>query len=152
MLDYFNRQTYLGNSFSLPVDSLSLGMSTDETPILLIENPTAPAFPYKALFMNVNTLQSSDTVLFRFYFNPTISANGTPETPLNLRPGSNVLSVSKCYVSPTISDNGTLFTLAGNGTQVTSLFVLDQGSTLLITAQATDADTSVYLSQSWYEV
>jgi hypothetical protein len=154
ILDFFNRQTYLANSYSLPLTStLSNG---SETPILLISNSLTGIAGGKALFHNLRRLVSSDHSIIRYYVNPTVSSVGTPITPVNLRPASSNVSIASCSSSPTISGDGTLLSAIGINTVTDDrnlLIVLDAGQSLLITAQASSgAGATIYSTSSWYEL
>ena len=54
ILDYFNKQTYLGNQYVYAVGSIEI-LSTSEAPYLLLTNPavTATGFPsgYQSTFL-----------------------------------------------------------------------------------------------------
>ena len=156
ILDVNGRQTYLGNTFILPINGLTLD-SADETDVALIENP---ATSKKSLFFFTRTATADALAVLRYYFNPTISATGDATTVVNLRPASTNTSVSLCYLSPTVSANGTFFSTVG--TEVTievaslTLFILDPGQSLLITAQSPTwsmgNDVLVYSENVWYEI
>ena len=166
ILDYFNKQTYLGNEFSFPIGPQTIN-STSETPIGLIVNPAltgGQAFPnQKAIFQNLRT-SSSDiasgdgTTFFRYYFNPTISSTGTATVAVNLRPASAIKSISKCYTSANfaVSANGTLIRAISAGYSAVNdsnlLFILDPGMSLLITAQPTTSGATILNSSSFYEI
>lgn len=117
ILDQFNKQTYLGNSFSLPIDKQTLG-STNETLIALIQNPTTVSglANTKSIFQNLRTtasdISSGDgTSFFRYYINPTVLTTSTATTPVSCRPANSNTSISNCYLSGqfTVSSNGTLW-------------------------------------------
>lgn len=156
ILDINGRQTYLGSSYILPINGLTLD-SADETDVALIQNPKTNN---KAMFFYTRTATADALAVLRYYFNPTVSATGSPTIPVNLRPASSNLSISKCYLTPTIADNGTFFSTVG--TEVTievaslTLFILDPGQSLLITAQSPTwsmgNDVLVYSENVWYEL
>jgi hypothetical protein len=150
--DINGKQTYLGNTFILPINGLTLE-DTNEDPVALITNPVSST---KSLFLFTRTLTTNGEVVFRYYFNPTVVSDGTPTTPVNLRPASATTSSSLCYLSPTVSSNGTFFSTLGGEVflEATSLtlFILDPGQSLYITAQASGADTVVHSENVWYEI
>ncbi len=161
ILDAYNQQTYLGNQFIYSTGSVSIS-GTSETPLVLISNPTVSgsSFPskYKSLFLNfrkVTCFTSSQSAIFRFYFNPTVTGAGTTETPLNLRPANPNLSVATVGLNPTVSANGTyiaaLASLAFVSDISTVLAILDPGKSLLITVQCS-ASASVNAESGWYEI
>jgi hypothetical protein len=167
ILDYFNKQSYLGNAFSFPINSQTIN-STSETPIALIINPavTADAFPsgYKSIFNNLRTTASDNssgddgTSFFRYYFNPTYSGLGTKTTPVNVRPASPTTSIANCYVNGqfTISANGTLVRAITAGYSSINdsllLLILDPGNSLLVTAQCVTSGSTIINANSWWEL
>lgn len=153
ILDLNGKQTYLGNSFTLPAAGTSL-TNTSETPITLIKNPVGSG---KSLFIfNRVVVTNNNPVLARYYLNPTINAAGSATVPLNLRSGANTVSVSLCYLGMTITSNGTLLeTLPASqyGIRSDVLLVIDPGTNLLITAQQAGAGTTLVVPENaWYEI
>lgn len=152
ILDFYNKQTYLGNEYSMPVGPIVLA-TTFETPITLIENVLGAK---KSSFQSVRKFNSTAAVVFRFYFNATITATGVPVTPVNLRPASGFSAISKCFTSPTATSFGTLIDSYGNGLDTTVesdiMLILDPGTNLICTAQATTASTSVFSINIFYEI
>lgn len=170
ILDQFNRQTYLGNAFTLPTNVVTLS-DTSEDVLMLITNPSsnAPSIGVPtggkptALFLNLRTTASDNsggdgTAFFRYYIGPVVNTTGTPATPINLRPAMAQTSISKCYLRGqfTITSNGTLFRTIMAGYSAindsTILIILDPGQSLLVTAQAVTSGSTVINSNSWYEL
>lgn len=158
ILDYFNKQTYLGNSFTI-ISKIASTASTSETPVYLIKNPSIPnqAFPagHKSLFHGYLNLGYSDVANFNLYANPTVVSNGTPIIPVNIRSGSSNTSVSLCYSSPTVSSNGTLiFTNPGTefATFSNFLYIIDPGATLLLTVAPSATGLTITSQSSWFEI
>jgi hypothetical protein len=155
IVDYYNKQVYLGNQFSASAASLSPG-STNETPIFLLTNPsgnTTALFSFKRLF---SCITASETAIFKTYLGPTIGANGTAISIQNMRPANANSSVMNIYKSPTISANGVLiesFAVNAFVTYETDLmFVLDAGQSAVITATAGSSGTNVNVSLIHYEL
>jgi hypothetical protein len=161
ILDYFNKQTYLGNTFIYSIGSLEL-MSTAETPLMLITNPvvSSQAFPNnKSIFQGLKKLTcltAANSVAFRIYANPTVTNVGTPQTPLNLRPASPNTSIAALSTSPTVTSNGTLVAILGSANVAPDvsdvLTILDPGQSILVTVQASASSTYVACEMSWYEI
>lgn len=162
IMDHFDKQTYLSNQYVYSVGSSEIG-STSETAIILLQNPavSVSAFPsgYQSLFVNLRKiicLTASETAIIRLYLNPTFSAAGTSETPINMRPASSSVSVSKLSVGPTVSVNGTFIEILTSNPMVedsaTKLLILDPGQTLLITAQTSSSSTLVATELAWFEL
>jgi hypothetical protein len=156
IMDVNGKQTYLGNTFILPINGFNID-SASELNVALITNPVGNT---KALFLFTRSAAADGPGVLRYYFNPTVTSPGTPTTPINLRPASPNTSVSLCYLNPSISSNGTFFSTVG--TEVTievdqyTLFILDPGQSMLITAQSPNwsmgNDVLVYSENIWYEL
>jgi hypothetical protein len=159
ILDYFNRQSYLGNAYSFPIGPEVLE-STTETNITLISNPASSTV---SLFLNLRTTASDSatgdgTSFFRYYINPTVSTTGTKTPPQNLRPSAGDNSQAACYVNGqfTTSANGTLLRVITAGYSSINdsnvLIILDPGYSLLVTAQAVTSGSTIINANSWYEI
>lgn len=153
IMDYYNKQTYLGNQFSYATTSI-LG-SGSETPVLLLRNPVGNTL---SLFQNVKQLTSITTSLsavFRIYFAPTVTGVGTAQTPVNMRPASATVSTAALTTSPTVSANGTLVEVMAGGAFVTDLSnilsILDPGQSMLVTVQMSSAGSAA-IEIGWYEL
>jgi len=101
--------TSLGYLYSI---ALSLNMSTagNDNPLILLKNPSGSGkriYLYKAnLGIDVVNVLSN----FKIYSNPTITDNGTSQTPVNLFIGGGFgASAMNVYSIPTISNLGTIF-------------------------------------------
>lgn len=155
LLDINGRQTYLGNTFILPGNPNGVTLSDmTETNIALITNP---ATSKKSLFLFQRKLASTDTVIVRFYLNPTVSNHGTPATPINLRFANTNTSSSLVYNTPTTSAKGTFIAVLASIIEFETvsdvLFVLDPGQSMLVTAQTTSSDpVLVFQENIWYEI
>lgn len=154
ILDINGKQTYLGNSFTI-ISSLSLADFT-EHPEVLIVNPSTSG---KALFVFNKMISAVAQVYARYYVDPTITTNGTPVVPLNLRPAFSTITVSTPFTAPTISANGklgTLITTANGSINSGLLMVIDPGHSLLITAQSltgtVGTPVATFIQTSWYEI
>lgn len=153
ILDLNGRQTYLGNSFTLPMPGATLTDGT-ETPIAVIRNVAGSG---KSLFFMQQIVSTdANNCLVRFYLNPTLNVPGSTTSARGLRSGSTTASISTCYLGATITANGTLLYALpadASGTESTVLYVLDPGDTLLMTAeQPTVTTTNVYVMNAWYEI
>lgn len=161
ILDMNGKQNYLGNQFIYTFDGTT--GSTSEFPIIYLLNPGGllTSFPsgYKGLFcgyLKTSCLTTSQSVVLKAYLNPTISSNGTPQTPINLRSASSNTSISNLYTDPTASSNGTLITVLsstpGLSDLSTVLSILDPGKSLLITATTSSSSTVLSAELCWNEI
>jgi hypothetical protein len=155
ILDYYNKQVYLGNQFIYSQSSETVA-ATSETPIALISNPATSG---KALFITYragSSLTASSSVIFRYYFNPTVTGAGTAKTPLNLRPANPNLSIATVGKDPTTSSNGTFVSsfISAALTSNSSILmaVVDPGSTFLLTATPSVNPTNIEHEIVWYEI
>ena len=154
ILDLFGKQTYLGNSFILPMTGKSLA-DTSETSLAVIRNPSTSG---KSIFL-VSRRFSTDLnpVLVKVYVNSVLNVPGSTTTPLNLRSGATTASISQSYLGASFTNNGTLLwttaaTLAVPALE-TLLYVIDPGTNALLTATQVGVGTSVVQSQlAWYEI
>jgi len=99
ILDINGRQTYLGNTFILPINGTELFDENEHT-LCLINNPINSG---KALFLYGRKIASTDVTFVRFYGAPTLMNNGALTSTPNLRPGSSNTSISQCYLSPVVA-------------------------------------------------
>jgi hypothetical protein len=152
ILNFFGKAAYLGNQFIATINTVSL--TTAETPVFYTLNTTTSS---KSLFKAVRALNvadnSGEVVVFRVYLNPTGVTGGTTITPVNCRPANSNTSVATCTKSPTVASNGTLASVIVVGFNAqnidSTLFVIDPGNSLLITAQATGACIATADSVWW---
>lgn len=155
ILDYYNRQTYLGNQFIYSINNTSIG-STSETPILLLSNPSTDKVSLFHGLRKLTSLTAGQSAVFRFYTGATISSAGTPVTPINLKTGSTALSQAAVTVNPTASSFGTFIALLASESFVPNasdlLFIIDPGFSMLVTVQVSLAATMVASELSWYEL
>lgn len=159
ILDRFEKQTYLGNGYVVSTNLLSLATAGVETNILVLSNPSAN-FAVQAslgLFNNVrrgSCLSLSNGVIFRFYSNPVVSAPGTAIVPLNMRSKSNFVSVMTAGLSPTTSSRGAYFAMLATPNSVTdnSCWILDPGTSVLVTATSLANTCNLSFDAQWYEL
>lgn len=158
MQDQFNRQAYLGNSFVYQYGATAVS-GTSEVPILLIKNAQTITNS-RSVFVNLRrciNLTASQTAIFRFYLNPTVSSAGTPAVAINLRPAVGTSSIATLTTAPTISANGSLIGMLattdyGGMADNTMLAVLDNSKSHLITVQVSQDADPVAITLGWYEV
>jgi hypothetical protein len=155
ILDHFNKQIYLGNSFAYSASQTSAG--TSETNIYLLKNTNGVQGP--ALMVDLRRaacLTASHNAILRAYLNPTASAAGTPVTPINRRPGNSNAATGILGTVPTTSANGTLIEAIVVGpltsNQSDLLWVLDPGQSLMITIQTDATSVSTVTQIGWYEI
>ncbi|MEY2859131.1 MAG: hypothetical protein RLZZ74_3444 [Cyanobacteriota bacterium] len=149
-----------GNAFSWSNSTLTV--ATAETRLIYLVNSAANT---KTIFISTMLLapgpDNGNYITYNFYYNPTVSANGTAQTIVNLRPGSATASVLSVFITPTVSANGTrshIFTV-GKSDQASPMYhgkldpyiILTPGNTLLITGSAKANGTSNLANLIWFE-
>lgn len=155
IMDYFNKQAYLGQAFTWSTDAASI-TGTSEVNFLYIANPVGSG---KGLFVDARRLACNDVtnatdIVYRFYIANTAVSGGTAETPINLRPASPTTSLATVLLKPTAT-KGTLvgtFVVGWQCPQETrQLLILDPGQNLLLTAQPSASSVGV-AAFSWQEI
>jgi hypothetical protein len=157
ILDHFDKQTYLGNQYTV---SQSFTIGSSETVLILLQNAqTGNAQILKSLFQNllkVSSQTASQSIILNAYFNPTFSAAGTSLTPSNSRISYGNNAVATATYTPTVSNNGTLIdTISAAALSVSSsqiLHILDNTENLLITGIASASSTAIDVILGWYEL
>jgi len=161
ILDYFGKQIYLGNQFHFVLSDIAI-TSTAEQMVALVTNPAvfgAPNNVSKGVFIAYRRISSlAQAGQARFYINPTVTSIGTPLDPVQSRPASSTVPVSKWSIAPSVSANGTLFsTLEVPSSyfiseETTRTIILDPGQSMLITFIADTGATTINLNIGFYEI
>ena len=126
-----------------------------ETPIMYIDNPVSSGMDVEFYDMELGT-PNNITFIFRLYFNPTITVNGTPITPVNLNTASTNTSSANVYFLPTASANGTLahldvITIGTLRSPLEFGLSVAEGTSALMTLQASSANNDYFLVPKWAE-
>jgi hypothetical protein len=104
----------------------------------------------------VVSLTASNNVVIKVYVNPTVTGNGTPLSPVNNRVAYGNNSKGLLTSAPSVSANGTLVNIISSQSLINAqsniLTVLDNAQSLLVTATASSASTSVETLLGWYEL
>lgn len=153
IMDYYNKQVYLGNQF-IRAASVTPG-ATSEVLLYLLSNASTTKSLFQA-HKKLITVTSAQTAIMRFYLNPTITGAGTPVTPTNLRIANTNASVATLATGPSASANGTLICSLSSTPSVPDssevMTILDPGQSLLITCQPSSNGTVILTEFSWYEL
>ncbi len=153
-------RTDLGQVFSLAVD-VSLATSGVRNPAILLKNPTGSGKRIRIVRLNVHATAADSGIIWRLFVDPTITINGTTQTPVNLNigGGSNPATVVTIFTLPTVSANGTRFFgyLSGqnsNSTEIVgdAIVVLNPNHNLLITGEPTINAQNSVITLYWEEV
>lgn len=146
ILDINGRQAYLCNQFIVGPDTVSLA-DASEHPILYLLNPSTNT---KSLFiynMNLNAVGATDVITYRIYSASSGVSGGTAATPQNCRLAASNTSNASALTSPSVSSNGTRIQTIAVGFNSQSiknpLFVIDPGSSILVTGKAATTATAI---------
>lgn len=155
ILDKFNRQTYLGNTFIVGTDINSIA-STSETPIILLSNSAANNTSVFLTLKKLLCLTANQSALFKIYYDPTVTGNGTPVTPVNLKNGSSAVANASVFTSPTTSSNGTYIAALASANVDANvsdvLQIIDPGHTMLITVTLSQNNARFLSEIIFYEI
>lgn len=152
--------TDLGQVFSISVD-YSLPSSGVFNPAIFIKNPIGNTKKIRIIRISLGVTIANVAVAWRLFVNPTTTANGTSQTPVNLNVGggSNPVVTAEVYLTPTVTSNGTRLFGYESGQNVTSteiigdaLVVLNPGNTLLITGDPLSNNRNTLITMYWTEV
>lgn len=127
-----------GRMWSATTDDITVGSIT-ETAVFLLKNPSGSGKTVKVDQVFYSGLGGTNINQFRFYFDPTVTANGTSVPAVGSKQIGQASLSSTLFKSPTVTANGTHFLAVksqGAGTQNIDfefgLFV-EANHTLLIT-------------------
>lgn len=168
ILDLQGRQAYLGNGYTVSIGVTTSISAATETPILYLSNPAANSAgqpsgnPQQniACFQNIRRLAinaNGGIGIFRYYINPTGAiSGGSTLTPVNTRTASTNTSKMTAKSLPTVGSSlfGTLLGIFYGNSSISdsaSLFVLDPGQSIVVTASLSALGT-VIGDFSWYEL
>ena len=131
--------------------------SGTEHPLFLLRNPGSSTIKVRLRKSSFGIVSTNKPTVFRLYFGPTITANGTPLSEINKNLESVLISQTTTFLSPTISSNGNILAtfVSVSGFFVVEhdqTFILGAGDNLLITAQTTVNNTEVTYTLDWAEV
>lgn len=129
---------------------------TSETTLLYVKNPSSSPYPWCLFLSKFVNQTAGHTAIFNFYYNPTVSANGTAAPINNLRNNPNTPASSvQVFTAPTASPLGTFVFAVGVGNvEVPSQLplIVDPGESLLITTTVSNSNDKVLGQLSWFEL
>lgn len=155
ILDLNGRQAYMGNQYTISIPAQSVAANT-ETALVLIRMPAGLEKSVFLIRKNLSVSTGNEHCLLKVYHTPTFSVAGTPQTPVNVRPGSGQVSQALITTLPTVSVNGTLMECfrASDGSAISThqMQVADSGGSLLISVTPSANPTVIDLTITWNEV
>jgi hypothetical protein len=136
---------------------LSVSVST-EFDFFLLKNPSGSGKQIRldTVFLSAAELSTTVPNIVRWYFNPTITANGTANAIMN-RLSSNGASIMNAYSAPTISNRGTHwltvpYSLSFGRFELRDSFIIDDGDSMLVTVELNKINRIQYFCLAWGEI
>lgn len=153
----YEDKTALGKVFCTTTNDITSGTGGAESAQLYISNPINSTRAMKIYGITFGTNVSTNNNIFRLYKSPTVSANGTKLTNVNLNFSSAVVSAVDIYKTPTVTNNGTLFmnVIAGpvstNSFEFKEKIWLKAGDKMLINVRPNAGSVTYSLNVFWIE-
>ena len=154
IMDFYNKQAYLGNQYVYNSGIDSLGDNA-EHPFVYLSNPAGNTVSLFCFYRKFISFVTTNYDYFRIYSNPTGVSGGTAKTPANCRFASGNASSALVLLSPSTVSNGTLIkiTIANENTSPDpGIFIIDPGQSMLITIASDGISTNGLAEISWYEL
>lgn len=143
--------------FVLPAN-FTLASKNTEYDLMLLRNPVASGIDLHWWEFVLASPIAATNIILRGYRTPTITANGTAQTPRNLRVSGGASSVN-VYAGPTITARGTLMEQlllnSATGTFVKQEqlgYQIEPNEDMLITMEASSNGTVIYTNALWAEL
>ena len=129
----------------------------DETPLMLLINPSGSEKKILITHFLVGTDSNSVRSIFRNYCNPTVTTNGTALIPVNTYIGSSPpASDMEVYKESVVSANGDLLNTAilsehAESRGINRYYWIEPGHSLMVTVENDMANAKSYGDVSWIE-
>lgn len=128
-----------------------------DNPIFLIKNPNASGKILRLRKLMVGCTVNNVGVEFTIYYAPTITSNGTSQTPRNNLIGSATASIATGFSLPTLSSLGTKildFTVGQNSTgpEVNLNLDVQANQNIVVAANPLSNNRQVQVTVIWAEV
>lgn len=149
-----NNKTY-GNAFQI-----NAATGGTDNPAILIRNPNGSGKIFYFKLISAGVEINNVFVTYKVFANPTVTANGTAQTPASLNVGGGAGAAAALVTTlPTISANGTLLVIklmSQNGTEVRlaedGVIALNPNNSLLITADPQSNNRVSDITVHWAEI
>lgn len=145
-----------GRAYHYNSNFLSSG-SNAETPLVLIRNPTGSGRVFYLEQIILSSSTSSD-IIYRFYLNPTVSANGTSQTVIGGRQTGQDATVTLVNTLPTAGTLGSVFDAIRSTSGSSGIIkiyggsiMLDPNNSMLITVEQGQANQAGSVGLEWRE-
>lgn len=128
-----------------------------DNPIFLLKNPNASGKVMRIRKLYVGCNVTNVLVEYKIFYAPTITSNGTSQTPRNNLVGSGTAATMTAFSLPTLSSNGTQIfhvTAPQNGvlTEMNPSIDLQANQNLVISAAPASNNRAVQITVIWIEV
>jgi hypothetical protein len=147
-----------GKVFSF-AGQVNLGNSNADNPTILFMNPVGSGVDVYFNTIHIGLVTPSQYVLVKTWINPTVTANGTPQTPINNNIGGSETSAVDLYTEPSISNDGTQFRNMIQGASQNSIYYveehaikLSQGQSIMITGMPKNNNKELSITITWTEI
>lgn len=139
--------------------AFSAASAGSDNPIFLIKNPSGSGKTLYLYRLALGCTIANVLVEFKVFYAPTITSNGTSQTPKNNLIGSATASSMTTFSLPTLSSNGTQLLDLGFGQNNNSLdyigdfsIQLQANQNLVISANPGSNNRTVTITTTWAEV
>jgi hypothetical protein len=138
---------------------INMAASSTDNPILLLVNPTANTKVFYIYTFYCGVDYNNQRTKFSFYYAPTVTANGTAQTPRNNNIGGGGATTAQAYTLPTVTSNGIRIgavIIAQNASSYgyfgNFMIGVNPNSKLLITGSPDAINKIAVISLTWAEV
>ena len=136
--------------------SFNAATNGTDNPIILLKNPNASGKTMRLRKLMVGCTVANVIMEIKIFYAPTITANGTAQTPRNNLIGSGTASVASAFSLPTLSSNGTqIFDYSfGQNTapaEINLLLDVQANQNVVITASPASNNRAVQITAIWAE-
>lgn len=150
-----------GFAFTVVLIDGTVRANSAETAVLYLKNTSSKTMYIAAHLLTPGPTQGN-WVNFNVYYNPTVTANGTSVSIVNLLAGSANASVMSAFTAPTVTSNGVLIDAIPNSVSnstagpfskriLTPYYIIPPNNSILFTGVAKANNTPVYAVVDWFE-
>lgn len=145
-----------GKAFTGTTDLNSIANSS-EHPYLYLNNPSSSGKPIMVTHGVIGVDATNVRSIFKFWKNPTVSANGTAVSIVNTWfDASAPASVCQLFRDPTVTSNGTLMNMKIKNANsesggINRIYWLSPGNSILITVENSVGNADTFADIYWVE-
>lgn len=146
-------------SFSFSSVNLNLATAGTDNPVILLRNPSSSTVSVYIKGVTCGVVTTNVSALFNVYSTPTVTSNGTAQTPTNRTIGASTAANLLVNTLPTVSSPGTVissFNIAQNSNSASSVdpyqLKLPPNTAILITGNPSSNNRQSAITVVWSEV